>query len=111
MDDELRATDSAAVRVLEDVRIPRPFGSLSADVYLPGREGKWPALITVLPYRKDLTGSGWASHLTWFAERGFAGVLVDLGGYGMSDGAPVAKMDPREGEDAVAVINWAASQE
>ena len=98
-------------RVVRDARIPRADGSLSADLFLPEKTGPSPAIITLLPYRKDLTGGTWSRYLEWFATHGYACLLADLGGYGMSDGAPAPKMADAEGDDAVAAIEWTAAQD
>ena len=68
-----------------------------------------PVLVTVVPYRKDL-GTGYEPSLTWFAEQGYAAVLVEQRGIGSSDGLPRAKYDDAEAEDAVRAIEWAAAQ-
>lgn len=99
------------VEVRRDLRIPTldPDCTLSADVYLPVSLDPVPALVTVVPYRKDL-GNGYESSLRWFAERGYAGVLVDMRGIGSSGGVPRPKYDASEGDDAIAAIEWITSQ-
>lgn len=99
------------VEVHRDLRIPTldPDTTLSADVYLPVSSDPVPALVTVVPYRKDL-GNGYESSLRWFAERGYAGVLVDMRGIGSSGGVPRPKYDASEGDDAIAAIEWITSQ-
>ncbi|HEY0449189.1 CocE/NonD family hydrolase [Actinophytocola sp.] len=102
------------VEVVRDVRIPTgdPRLTLSADLYRPVTAGKVPALVTVVPYRKDFVGG--LAHdgpARWFAERGYAGVLVDLRGTGSSDGVRRPEFDPGEADDALAAIGWAAGQD
>lgn len=99
------------VEVRRDVRIPisDQSASLSADLYLPQGAEPAPALVTVVPYRKDL-GNGYHDSLLWFAQRGYAGVLVDNAGLGSSDGTPHAPWSPSETDDAIAAIDWAAAQ-
>jgi putative CocE/NonD family hydrolase len=98
------------VEIRQDVRIPTkdPQVTLSADIYLPVGAGRVPALVNVYPYRKDMSAFG--AKLRWFAERGYAGVLVDLQGIGSSDGIRRPEFDPAEGDDPVAAIEWAAGQ-
>jgi predicted acyl esterase len=101
------------VEIRRDLRIPTadPQATLSADLYLPAGADPVPALVTVIPYRKDFLG-GISLHaaLRCFAERGYACLLVDSRGTGSSDGLPRPKFDSGEGDDAVAAIEWAAAQ-
>lgn len=101
------------VSVVRDVRIPTgdPAITLSADLFLPVDAGPVPALVTVLPYRKD----AWAGllnrdNLHGFAAHGYAGLLVDLRGTGSSDGEQRAPFHPDEADDGVAAVEWAATQ-
>lgn len=103
-----------AVEVVRDVRIPSgdPGSTLSADLYRPVIAGPVPVLVTVVPYRKDFYGG--LAHdgpARWFAERGYAGLLVDLRGIGSSDGVRRPEFDPGEADDAVAAIDWAVGQD
>ncbi|HEX5113724.1 MAG TPA: CocE/NonD family hydrolase [Pseudonocardiaceae bacterium] len=101
------------VRIVEDVRIPAldPAVTLSGDLYLPVRAEPVPALVSLLPYRKDaLGGIGAAAALRWFAAHGFATLLVDVRGTGSSDGRIRPAFDPGEADDGVAAIEWAARQ-
>ena len=101
------------VEVFRDVRIPTgdPEVTLSADVYRPVGVAAVPALLTLLPYRKD-AGAGLANEraLRWFAGHGYASVLVDFRGTGSSDGRQRPPFDPGEADDGVAAVEWAAGQ-
>ncbi|BCJ68845.1 CocE/NonD family hydrolase [Polymorphospora rubra] len=101
------------VRVVRDVRIPTddPAVTLAGDLFLPEGAGPVPALVSVLPYRKDGLGGigGWASY-HWFAQRGYASLLVDFRGTGSSDGEPRPPFDPAEADDGVRAVGWAAAQ-
>ncbi|GAA5165076.1 CocE/NonD family hydrolase [Amycolatopsis sacchari] len=102
-----------AVEVVQDVRIPSgtPGTTLSADLFLPVAAGLVPALVTVLPYRKDATwGIRDFPTSRWYAERGYACVLVDFRGVGSSDGSQRPPFDPGEADDGVAAVEWAARQ-
>lgn len=94
------------------VRIPlSPGVSLAADLFLPAGAGPWPAVVSVLPYRRDvLGGAGCRATLTRFAAAGYAAVLVDPRGLGSSDGRPRPPFDPAEADDGVAAVEWAAAQ-
>lgn len=101
------------VEVVRDVRIPTadPRITLSANFYRPMTEDRLPVLVVLLPYRRDfLSGLAYESVLIWFAERGYAGLIVDLMGTGSSDGLMRPMLHPDEADDAVAAISWAAEQ-
>lgn len=104
---------SYEVTIIRDARVPtsEPGMTLSADLFLPVGAGPVPALLTVLPYRKDL---GWGildgSTATWYAQQGFACLFVDLFGTGSSDGLQRPPFDHDEYLDAIAAIEWAAAQ-
>lgn len=103
-------TDETGAVVVHDVRIPSsdPDSTLSADLFLPDTASTVPALVTVLPYRNDLASSD-ASY-RWFAQHGYACVLVNHAGVGSSDGRPHSPWGPGETDDAVASVEWAAAQ-
>ena len=101
------------VEVVRDVGIPtgQRGVSLAADVYRPLRAEPGPALVTVLPYRKD----AWAGlmnggHLRRLAARGYAALLVDLRGTGSSGGRARPPFHPDDADDGVAAVMWAAAQ-
>lgn len=101
------------VRVVRGVRIPTGDAgcTLAADLFLPDGAAPTPALVTMLPYRRDaLGGVGAFDTVCWFAARGYAGVLVDLRGTGSSDGVAHPPFDQGEGDDGVAVVEWVAEQ-
>lgn len=101
------------VSVIRDVRVPTedPSVTLSADVILPVTASPVPALVTVLPYRKDATwGILDLDTCRWYARHGYACVLVDLRGIGSSDGRPRPPFAPDEADDGVAAVEWAATQ-
>lgn len=101
------------VEVSRDIRIPTsdPTVTLAGDVFRPIGAGIVPALLTLLPYRKD-AGAGIANEesLRWFAARGYASVLVDFRGIGSSDGQQRPPFDPLEADDGVAAVAWTAEQ-
>ncbi|MBP7691830.1 MAG: CocE/NonD family hydrolase [Anaerolineales bacterium] len=100
-----------AVRHLKNVRIPLPDGiTLAADLFMPEGPGPFPAVFEYLPYRKDdRTAARWNAHY-YFAERGFAGVRVDLRGTGGSEGVVLDEYLPQEQADACVVIDWISRQ-
>ena len=97
-----------------NVLIPLADGvTLAADLYLPDGPGPFPTLISFYPYRKDdIIGSFSAYAQRWFAERGYAHLLVDVRGSGGSAGRWVESMHPvPEGADGAQVVEWAAAQD
>ncbi len=102
-----------AVEVHRDVRIPTsvPGVTLSADLYRPPAADPVPVLVTVQPYRKDfVAGKGCHGPAAWFAEHGYASLVVDLRGTGSSDGVRRPEFDPHDADDAITAIEWAAAQ-
>ncbi len=84
---------------------------LAADLHLPDGAGPFPVLVTFYPYRKDdFIGSSCAFPRLYFAARGYATLLVDIRGYGRSDGPACQPWDPQEARDGAEVIEWTAGQ-
>ncbi len=77
---------------------------LRANVYRPEGEGRWPVLLTRLPYGKDLP-MGFDG--TQLARRGYVVIVQDTRGRFASEG----EWDPMRNEalDGVDTIAWAAS--
>ncbi|MTD57561.1 CocE/NonD family hydrolase [Amycolatopsis pithecellobii] len=101
------------VRIDRGVRIPTadPETSLGAVVYRPVTPDAVPLLLMLTPYRGDfVSGAAHAGPARWFAERGYACMLVDIRGTGSSDGLMRPFNDPGEADDALAAIDWATAQ-
>ncbi|HET7639714.1 MAG TPA: CocE/NonD family hydrolase, partial [Ktedonobacteraceae bacterium] len=79
---------------------------LRANIYRPEGDGKWPVLLTRLPYGKDLPIGGSVMDPTQVARRGYVVIVQDTRGRLTSDG----EWDPfvNEPEDGVDTIQWAA---
>jgi putative CocE/NonD family hydrolase len=99
------------VRVQRHVQIPTRDGTkLSADLIRPDADGRFPAIIEYIPYRKDdLTQGGYDNHY-YFAERGFVGVRLDVRGTGSSEGVNTDEYMPIEQQDGVDAVEWCARQ-
>jgi uncharacterized protein len=88
---------------------------LAATLYMPdgGKPGeKFPALLEYLPYRKDdgTAAVDYPKH-SYFAQRGYVGVRVDIRGFGASEGVPPEReYSEQEQEDGEQVIAWLAKQ-
>lgn len=100
------------VRVERNLLIPLSDGaSLAADLYLPTASGRFPALVSYYPYHKDdLIGAFFEHPRRYFAERGYATLLVDFRGLGSSSGVVWDAMDPREAKDGAEMVEWTAGQ-
>lgn len=104
---------SSAVRHHRNVLVPLDDGvELAVDVYLPDAPGRYPALLSFYPYRKDdFIGGVFEYERSYFAQRGYASVYVDFRGTGSSAGeCPVTFDTTREGQDGAQVVEWAAAQ-
>jgi hypothetical protein len=95
-----------------DLLIPLSDGTrLAAHLSLPKGDGPFPVLASFYPYRKDdFIGASCAFPRSYFEEAGYATLLVDVRGYGASDGPSLEGWDPQEARDGAEVVEWAARQ-
>src|SRR5260370_38948437 len=79
---------------------------LRANVYRPSGEGKWPVLLTRLPYGKDFPLGTSVLEPGQVARRGYVVIVQDTRGRFSSGG----EWDPMRNEalDGVETIQWAA---
>ncbi len=99
---------SQAISVEFDVPAPMRDGTvLRANVYRPAGEGRWPVLLTRLPYGKDLPLGSSILDPVQAARRGYVVIVQDTRGCGASDGDwyPFRL----ESDDGVDTIAWAAA--
>lgn len=94
------------------VTIAMPDGAvIAATLNLPDGDGPFPVLASFYPYRKDdFIGASTAYARSYFADAGYASLLVDIRGYGSSGGRAYQAWDPREFDDGAEVVEWAARQ-
>jgi putative CocE/NonD family hydrolase len=93
------------------VMIPVRDGKrLSADIFRPTAEGKFPIIIMYHPYRKDDVGRGGVGEHYYFAERGFVSVRLDARGTGTSEGVNTDEYTLQEQQDGYDVVEWLARQ-
>ncbi|MFL0778800.1 MAG: CocE/NonD family hydrolase [Prochlorococcus sp.] len=59
---------------------------LVARLWLPKREGTWPALLMRQPYGRDIASTVTYSHPAWWASHGYLVVIQDVRGQGDSEG-------------------------
>ncbi len=110
------ANNRYSVRLVQ-AWIPMSDGiRLSATLYIPEggkkKDEKFPALLEYLPYRKDdaMAARDYGIH-SYFAERGYVSVRVDIRGFGNSEGVPTDReYSEQELSDGEQVIAWLAAQ-
>jgi putative CocE/NonD family hydrolase len=96
------------VRLLHDQRVPVHDGlTLSADVYLPLGAQALPTIVQWTPY--ESTRERFIAWGVWFAQRGYAAVVVDVRGRYESEGRFTAWEN--DGRDAHDTLTWAAAQQ
>jgi hypothetical protein len=94
-------------RLLHDRRVPARDGiTLSADVYLPLAAGPFPTIVQWTPY--ESTRERFVAWGAWFAQRGYAAVVVDVRGRYESQGVFTAW--EHDGRDAQDTLTWAAAE-
>jgi putative CocE/NonD family hydrolase len=104
----VREADYGEVRIERDViAYMRDGCRLSADVYRPAGNGRWPVLLLRQPYGKTLASTVTLPHPLWLARHELMVVVQDVRGRGQSDGefVPFAH-DVEDGYDSV---EWAAA--
>ena len=94
-----------AVKIDFNVRVKMRDGvELSADIYRPEAEGRFPVILNRTPYTK--TGS--VKTARFFVERGYVFVAMDVRGRGDSDGEFVPYRN--DGQDGYDAVEWCAAQ-
>jgi len=89
---------------------------IAVDVYRPDSEGKFPALLSVSPYTKELQNSRdrSASHEAgdseFFVSRGYVHVIADCRGSGHSEGT-FGFFSDRDAQDGAELVEWIAQRE
>jgi len=97
---EVKATRGHRVAMRDGVH-------LSADVYQPDAEGKFPAILTHTPYNNN--APGWTTRARWFAKRGYAVVVSDTRGRFDSEG-DWDPFNPKHKTDGYDLVEWIAKQ-
>ena len=101
-----------AVRVVEDLKIPLPGGTLlAAKAWLPVSDTPVPAVLEYLPYRKrDGTRSRDQGIHMYLAGHGYACIRLDIRGMGDSAGLLHDEYTEVEQQDGCDAIAWLADQ-
>ena len=82
---------------------------LSSDIWLPEKEGKYPAILIRTPYLKTEWQLKYPEYGKFFAEHGYVFIVQDVRGRGDSDGE--FNFFFSEGKDGYDMIEWIAHQE
>jgi predicted acyl esterase len=122
---ELISQPKYKMKVEKDVRIKMRDGvHLAADIYHPDAEGKFPALLSMSCYGKDIQklpvpdyptdpflGNGGieAGNSEYFVMRGYVHIIADSRGTGLSEGA-YRVFTNKEQEDGYDLVEWIAGQ-
>ncbi len=122
---ELVSQPRHKMRVDKDVRIRMRDGTqICADIYRPASDGRYPALLSLSGYGKDIQklpvpdyptdsvlGNGGieSGDSEYFVSRGYVHVIADARGTGLSEGA-YRILTRKEQEDGHDLVEWMASQ-
>lgn len=100
--------------------------SLAADIFHPDAEGKFPALLAMCPYSKEVQALSippqprhsllWGGFLEagnskYFVSRGYVHVVADVRGTGCSGGEYCNMFSNKEQEDGYDPVEWIAQQD
>ena len=103
------AEERFRVRNLFDVRVPMRDGiALSADIWLPLSEGRYPVILMRTPYLKTMALLSFPELGRYFASRGYILAVQDVRGRGDSDGE--FGFLPDDNEDGYDTVEWLARQ-
>jgi uncharacterized protein len=110
----------------KDVYIPMRDGvRIAADVFRPEGPGKFPALLAMCPYCKEImappippqprrtplwNGGIEAGNSEYLVSRGYVHVVVDIRGTGKSEGEFLNVFSQEEQEDGYDLVEWIARQ-
>jgi predicted acyl esterase len=113
------------MKVKKDVAIPMRDGiNIAADIYYPDADSKFPVLIGISPYGKDIqrlpikdfptdtklqNGGIEAGNSEFFVSRGYVHILADCRGISGSEGV-YGVFTQKEFEDGYDIVEWAAKQ-
>jgi predicted acyl esterase len=107
----------SGVRLEENVRVAMRDGvRLAVDIYRPGRDGRYPALLSLAPYSKDIQRKPphWSHAIesgatAFYVPNGYVHVIAQGRGCGLSEGQ-WQWFDEKERSDGYDLIEWIAAQ-
>jgi predicted acyl esterase len=116
-DPEVSIPSAPGVKLEENVYVEMRDGiKLAVDIYSPKKEGRYPALLSMAPYLKEIQQhhpgychSIEAGATSFFVPKGYIHVICQVRGSGMSQGQ-WGMMDIKEQQDGYDMIEWIASQ-
>lgn len=112
---------NGGIKIEKDILVPMRDGvKLAMDLYRPEQKGKYPALLSVSGYGKDIMGPGIrlstevpptveSGHTERLVENGYVHVIGDVRGVGKSEGR-YDMWGPAEQQDCSDLIEWIAQQ-
>ena len=80
---------------------------LKSRIWIPKKEGPWPALLMRQPYGREIASTITYVHPNWLAQQGFLVVIQDVRGQGGSDGNFCGFA--QEASDTSQTIEWVRS--
>jgi putative CocE/NonD family hydrolase len=99
------------VKVIKNALIPMSDGvTLGADIILPDAEGKFPGVLSFMPYHKDGRPRLPSDSNIYLAQRGYACVIADIRGTGNSSGYTTHGWAAQEAKDGYEAVEWIAEQ-
>jgi putative CocE/NonD family hydrolase len=118
-----------ALKLDKDVHIPMRDGAyVVADVFRPDTDGRFPIIMTMGPYSKDIHFREWNPSLDyehlpergpymhwetvnpdWWVPQGYVVIRVDGRGTGKSPGG-VRRLSDEEARDFYDAVEWSAAQ-
>jgi uncharacterized protein len=129
-----KAAKTYAMRPKETIFVPMRDGvKLAVDIFRPEGAGKFPALLAMSGYGKDLQsvpqipqphlvgpdqkigslvwdGTLEAGNSKQFVSRGYVHIIGDIRGCGDSEGEHAGSFDPKEAQDGYDMVEWIARQ-
>ena len=105
------------VRAIENVRVTMRDGiALAVDIFLPEKEGRYPALLSTSPYMKDIQRKPphWSHAIesgatSFYVPKGYVHVVAQGRGAGLSQGQ-WKWFDEKERSDGYDLVEWIAAQ-
>ncbi len=105
------------VKLEENVYVKMRDGvKIAVDIYRPEAEGRYPAILGMLPYMKELqqwppmlTHSIEAGNTGFFVSKGYVHVIAQVRGTGFSQGQ-WNNLDTKEQQDGYDLVEWIAKQ-
>ncbi len=123
---ELISQPKYSVKEEKDIYVTMRDGvRLAVDIYRPDVPGKFPALLAMSPYGKEVQklpippqpqgGPLWegvaeAGDIDYIVPRGYVHVVADIRGTGYSEGEYVGFLSKQEAKDGYDLIEWIARQ-